>query len=175
MLAVAGAALAGVRVGMTSWLRQLAFIGLGFSMGTSATPDTVAKLALWPASLLFLAASVVVISIALSAYLRAVHRWDATTADFSSVPGAFSYLLAVAIRSHADVPRVAVTQLLRLLALTALLPLLLSAVETAPVTPSALASTRAGPLELVAALATCGLIGAVCERLNLLPTPCSVQ
>jgi membrane AbrB-like protein len=111
MLAVAGAALAGVRIGMTSWLRHLAFIGLGFSMGTSVTPDTLAKLALWPASLLFLAASVVVTSIALSAYLRAVHRWDEATADFSTVPGAFSYLLAVAIRSHADVPRVAVRQL----------------------------------------------------------------
>ena len=41
-LAVAGAALAGVRVGMIGWLRQLAFMALGFSMGTSVTPTTLA-------------------------------------------------------------------------------------------------------------------------------------
>ena len=167
MLAVAAAALGGVRVGMAGWLRQLAFIGLGFSMGTSVTPDTLAKLALWPASLVFLAASVIATSVALSAYLRAVHRWDPATAGFSAIPGAFSYLLALAMRSHADVARVAVTQLLRLLALAALLPLLLTAIETAPLTPAAAAASRAGPLELIAALAACGLIGIVCERLNV--------
>jgi uncharacterized membrane protein AbrB (regulator of aidB expression) len=74
MLAVAGAALAGVRVGMVSWLRQLAFIALGFSMGTSVTPTTLAQLALWPASLLFLAGSVVATSVALSAYLRSSEK-----------------------------------------------------------------------------------------------------
>ena len=106
MLAVAGAALAGVRVGMVGWLRRLAFIVLGFSMGTSVTPTTLAQLGLWPASLLFLAASVVATSVVLSAYLRLAHRWDPATAGFSAVPGAFSYLLAVAVRSHTDVPRV---------------------------------------------------------------------
>lgn len=167
MLAVAGAALAGVRVGMTGWLRQLAFIALGFSMGTSVTPAILAQLALWPASLLFLAATVAATSIALSGYLRRVHRWDPATAGFSAIPGAFSYLLAVAMRSRADVPRVAVTQLLRLLALAALLPLLLSALETAPAVAPAMAPTRAGPLELIAALAACGIVGVVSERLNV--------
>lgn len=167
MLAVAGAALAGVRVGMVSWLRQLAFIALGFSMGTSITPTTLAQLALWPASLLFLAGSVVVTSVALSAYLRLVHRWDPATAGFSAVPGAFSYLLAVAVRSRADVPRVAVTQLIRLLVLAALLPPLLSALERAPLAAPAVAPSQAQPVELIAALAACGLIGAACERLRV--------
>lgn len=167
MLAVAGAALAGVRVGMIGWLRQLAFMVLGFSMGTSVTPTTLAKLALWPASLLFLAASVVATSVALSAYLRLVHRWDPATAGFSAVPGAFSYLLAVAVRSRADVPRVAVTQLIRLLVLTALLPSLLTALESSPPASPAVMPSQAKPLELLAALVACGLIGAACERLRV--------
>lgn len=167
LLAVAGAALAGVRVGMTKWLRQLAFIALGFSMGTSVTPEILAQLVLWPGSLLFLAVSVVATSVVLSAYLRLAHRWDPATAGFSAVPGAFSYLLAVAVRSHADVPRVAVTQLIRLLVLAALLPPLLTALETSPVTVPAGPPTQAGPLELLAALAACGLIGAACERLGV--------
>jgi uncharacterized protein len=167
MLAVAAAALAGLPVGMTGWLRQLAFIVLGFSMGTSVTPDILGQLQLWPASLAALAACVATTALALSAYLRLAHRWDAATAGFSAVPGAFSYVLAVALRSHALVPQVAVTQLLRLLALAALLPLLLSAIEAAPATPPAPVPSRAGPLELVAALLACGVVGLISERLRV--------
>lgn len=167
MLAVAGAALAGVPVGMSGWVRQLAFIGLGFSMGSSITPETLAQIRFWPASLLFLAASVAATAQVLSAYLQRVHRWDPATAGFSAVPGAFSHLLALAMRSRADVPRVAVSQLLRLLALAALTPLLLSALEPAPAVAPAPAPTRAGPLELTAAVAACGLVGLVSERLRV--------
>ena len=167
MVAVAAAALSGAAIDMPAWLRQLAFIVLGFSMGANITPATLAKIALWPASLLFLAGSIATTSIALSSYLRLVHRWDRSTAAFSAVPGAFTYLLAMAMRSHADVPRVAVTQLIRLLVLTALLPLLLSALEQGAGIARAALTSSAGPAELVLALAACGAVGAVCERLNL--------
>jgi uncharacterized protein len=167
MLAVAAAALAGLPVGMVDWLRRLAFIVLGFSMGTSVTPDILGQLQLWPASLAFLAACVATTALVLSAYLRLAHRWDAATAGFSAVPGAFSYVLAVALRSHALVPRVAVTQLLRLLALAALLPLLLTAIEPAPAVAPLPAPARAGALELAVALLACGAVGLVCERLNV--------
>jgi uncharacterized protein len=167
MLAVAAAALAGVRVGMTGWLRLAAFIVLGFSMGTSVTPDILARLGLWPASLAFLAACVAAIALVLSAYLRLAHRWDPATAGFSAVPGAFSYVLALAMRSQASVPQVAVMQLLRLLALAALLPALLSAIETAPAVAAEIPPMRAGLLELAAVLGACGLVGLVCERLGV--------
>jgi membrane AbrB-like protein len=166
MIAVATAALAGLRVGMPDWLRQLAFLVLGFSMGANITPASLAQLALWPASLVFLALSIAATSLALSAYLRLVHRWDPATAAFSAVPGAFTYLLAMAMRSRADVPRVAVTQLIRLLVLTALLPQLLAALEQGAA-PAGGPPGGAGPGELLIALAACGLVGAVCERLNL--------
>jgi uncharacterized protein len=152
---------------MVVWLRQLAFVGLGFTMGASVTPATIAQLTLWPLSLVFLALSVAATSIVLAAYLRSVHRWDDATASFSAIPGAFSYLLIVASRSHADVPRVAVTQLLRLVALAAVLPLLLTALEADPATPPAALATQAGPLELLIALAASGLFGLVCERLGV--------
>jgi uncharacterized protein len=167
MLAVAGAALSGLRIGMPGWLRQLAFMVLGFSMGANITPATLAKIVLWPASLLFLAGSITATTIVLSGYLRLVHRWDPATAAFSAVPGAFTYLLAMAMRSRADVARVAVTQLIRLLVLTAVLPLLLSALEQGAGTPRAALTSSAGPAELLLVLAACGLAGGVCERLNL--------
>ena len=166
MIAVAAAALAGLPVGLPGWLRHLAFIVLGFSMGANLTPATLASIALWPASLLFLVGSIAATSIALSAYLRLVHRWDPATAAFSAVPGAFTYLLAMAIRSRADVPRVAVVQLIRLLVLTALLPPLLAALEQGAAAPPAALPSRAGPVELLVALAACGLVGAACERLK---------
>lgn len=167
MVAVAAAALAGAVVDMPGWLRQLAFMVLGFSMGANITPAALARIALWPASLLFLAGSIATTSLTLSAYLRIVHRWDPATAAFSAVPGAFTYLLAIAMRSRADVPRVAVTQLIRLLVLTALLPLLLGALAQPAGTPLLAPTGRAGPAELVLALAGCGLVGLICERLNL--------
>jgi membrane AbrB-like protein len=167
MVAVATAVLAGGAIDLPAWLRQLAFAVLGFSMGANITPSTLAKIALWPASLLFLAGSIAATSLLLSAYLRIVHRWDPATAAFSAVPGAFTYLLAMAMRSSADVPRVAVTQLIRLLVLTALLPLLLSALAQGAGGPGAPLAGSAGPAELLIALAACGLIGAICERLNL--------
>ena len=167
MLAVAAAALGRLRVGMPGWLRQLAFMVLGFSMGANLTPATLAKLLLWPASLLFLAGSITATTIVLSGYLRLVHRWDAATAAFSAVPGAFTYLLAMAMRSRADVARVAVTQLIRLLVLTAVLPLLLSALEQGATAPGAAPTSSAGPIELLIVLAACGLAGVACERLNL--------
>ncbi len=167
MLAVAAAALSGLRVGMPGWLRQLAFMVLGFSMGANLTPATLAKIVLWPASLLFLAGSITATTIVLSGYLRLVHRWDPATAAFSAVPGAFTYLLAMAMRSRADVARVAVTQLIRLLVLTAVLPLLLSTLEQGAAAPRAALTSSAGPVELLLVLATCGLAGGVCERLNL--------
>lgn len=167
ILAVAGAALAGIRVGMAVWLRQLAFVGLGFTMGANVTPATLQQLALWPLSLVFLALSIAMTSLVLAAYLRRIHHWDDATAGFSAAPGAFSYLLIVASRSSADVPRVAVSQLIRLVVLAALLPLLLAALESDPATPPATLAARAGPLELLAALAAAGLVGLACERLGV--------
>jgi membrane AbrB-like protein len=140
---------------------------LGFSMGANITPATLAQIVLWPASLLFLAGSIAATTIVLSGYLRLVHRWDAATAAFSAVPGAFTYLLAMAMRSRADVARVAVTQLIRLLVLTAVLPLLLSALEQGSTVRGAALTSSAGPVELLIVLAACGLAGAVCERLRL--------
>ncbi len=167
MLAVAAAALGDLRVGMPAWLRQLAFAVLGFTMGANITPATLAKIALWPASLVFLAGSITATTIVLSGYLRLVHRWDPATAAFSAVPGAFTYLLLMAMRSRADVARVAVTQLIRLLVLTAVLPLLLSALEQGAAVPAAAVTSSAGPAELLLVLAVCGLAGGICERLNL--------
>ena len=55
-------AVAGVRIAVPEWIRFLAFIVLGTSMGTALTPETFARAATWPVSMACLGASVLATS-----------------------------------------------------------------------------------------------------------------
>ena len=59
MMAIVAAAMAGLPVGLPARLRDVAFVLLGISMGSSATPESVAQMQAWPGSLALLALSVV--------------------------------------------------------------------------------------------------------------------
>jgi hypothetical protein len=166
MVAVAAAAIVRIEVGMVIWLRQFAFLVLGFSMGASITPATIERLALWPLSLVFLAGSVVAVTLLIRAYLVHVHGWDRTTAGLAAVPGAFSFVMILAGRTGADSPRVAVAQLMRLLVLTALLPSLLGQLADGPLAAAAPAASGS-LLELALGLLATALVGLLVERLGL--------
>ena len=58
MTAIVAAAMAGLPVGLPARLRDVAFVLLGISMGSSATPESVAQMQAWPGSLALLALSV---------------------------------------------------------------------------------------------------------------------
>lgn len=169
MIAVAAVALLGVPVAMNTSLRDTIFLLVGFSMGTGVSPETMEKIAVWPASILALLICVLATSFLLAWIFRRGFGWDPATACFSSIPGAFSYLMAVAAQSKAKLGRVAVAQMSRLVVLAALLPSLVALLPgERPEPPELLAGGISAPLwELAAALCFCSLIGYGAKRLNV--------
>lgn len=121
-VAVAIAALSGVRVVMPSAVRQVAFLLIGIGMGSSVSPDTIDRLGAWPMSILFVVVSSAFVTLAAYQVLHRFGGWDRVTAVYGAVPGALSYVMAVAAASPADLRRVALSQSIRLLFLVAVLP-----------------------------------------------------
>ena len=167
MAAVALAALMGFKVGLPERLRELAFIVLGISMGSAVTPDSLHRMAAWPLSLFFL-----VLCVAVTAFLGALllerrHGWGRATARFSAIPGALSYILALALKSPAEVPRVAMAQSLRLVVLVAVMPLLVQLAGEAD--PNAVLARPSGgtPLGILVLVALAVTAGFAFKRLGV--------
>jgi membrane AbrB-like protein len=137
-------------------LRDAAFILLGCSMGAAVTPESIAQIRAWPLSLVLLAGSVAAIFMLGSAYLRRVHGWDAVTARFASIPGAFSAVIVHAASTSADLPRVVLAQGIRVFTLVAVMPWLLDPGGSVPQAPALAADVSS----LAGLLATLG-VGAV--------------
>jgi membrane AbrB-like protein len=103
-----------------------------------------------------------------SFYLQRVHGWDPTSALLAGSPGALSQIVMLANEKGADVAAIAVVQTMRVIILTAALPLLLALTDIAPTTPPTLASIIASPLELAALLAA-AIAAALLLRLAKFP------
>lgn len=156
MVVVTIATLAGFDTRLPLSLLEVAFVIIGISLGAGVTPELVQGLGSWPISLIGLGITVIGCIYGVQTFLVRVAGWDRDTAFFSAVPGALSYVIAVASMTRADIRQVAVSQSVRVFLLVALLPSLIAAVE--PVQSVAPAIAYAGPAEiaimLVAAVAT---------------------
>lgn len=159
MVAVAGAALAGLPVGIPSWLRQAAFTLVGAGMGSAVTPATLKAALHWPLSMTVLAVSVVVTVLLGTVFLERRHGWDHATARFSSVPGALTSVMVLAAETGADLPKIAFAQSLRLLVLVAAVPAMALTLGTGATGPSA-ALPASGPDALGFTLLIAGTAGA---------------
>ena len=106
--------MADLPVGLPARLREAAFVLLGISMGSSATPESVTQMLAWPGSLVLLALSVVATLFAGAVYLERVHGWDRVTARCASMPGALASVIVLAATSAADLPRVVLAQSIRI-------------------------------------------------------------
>lgn len=123
-VAVTAAAAFGLPAEVPVPLRNLAFAVIGVSMGSGVSSETLEMAARWPVSLAALAACLALTMVLATLYLRMVHGCDRATALLGASPGALSYAIALSVTSGADTRRVALIQSIRLLALTAALPLL---------------------------------------------------
>ncbi len=94
----------------------------GVTMGASVTPETLAAVTRYPASLAILLAAIVGISVASALWLIRVSGWRRDDAFLASVPGAMSTVLAIAAERNAAVVPITIVQSLRLLILVTLLP-----------------------------------------------------
>jgi membrane AbrB-like protein len=88
-----------------------------------------------------------------SFYLQRVHGWDRTSAFLAGSPGALSQITILAVERGADLPAIAVVQTMRVIILTAALPLVLALTGIAPSAPPTDITAVASPLELLELLA----------------------
>lgn len=170
MVAVAAAALAGLPVGLPAGPREIAFLLLGISMGSSLTPESIDAMRAWPASIALLFASMAATMLISAWYLRRVHGWDPITARFASMPGAFSAVAVIAATSNADLPRVILAQSLRVFTLVALMPPILALTAGGASVP-AMAMAAPDVNSLPEALGVLALSGGVAILLNRLNVP----
>lgn len=163
-IAVSAAAIAGVRVGLPGRLRDVVFVVLGVSMGTGVTPESLERAIHWPISLAVLAVFIAAVIGAGFLYFRRVSGWDRESAFFAAIPGALSYVLALAVTSRADIPKVATAQSIRVFALVAVLPMAIGGLQDVvpPVLPPV-----GGPAEILALVAGCALAGLLAARLKV--------
>jgi uncharacterized protein len=168
IIAVAIAALARRPVRVPLFLGQCANIVLGISLGASVTPESVARMGTWPASLAVLALAMACGSALVVFYLHKVHDWDVLSALFASSPGGLSQALALAAETGADLRSVAMVQAMRVLVLSAGLPLCFAAfgiTGTRPVLNPAVA-TVASMEELALLVVAAIAVGLIAYRLR---------
>jgi membrane AbrB-like protein len=152
MAAVSIAALAGRPLTMPPILTQTVLVLLGITLGSLVSRQLIQHMSAYPLTIGLLALATFCSTFGSSFYLQRVHGWDPTSALLAGSPGALSQIVMLANEKGADVAAIAVVQTMRVIILTAALPLLLALTDIAPTTPPTLASLIASPLELVALL-----------------------
>jgi len=125
MVMVAAVSIAGIRTEVPGGIRDACFFATGIAMGAGVSPQALAGAAKWPVSLAILAIAVPAIGGSAFLFFRRVAGWDAKTAFYASIPGALTFVMALASRADADLRFVAVSQSIRLFFLVAILPLVL--------------------------------------------------
>jgi membrane AbrB-like protein len=165
MIAVTVAAIAGLDTRLPRLLADASFVLVGAMLGAGVTPEIVGQAAGWPVTLAGLVLSTLVVVVAVRAFLVHVARWDAPTALFAALPGALSYVMALATESHADVRRVAVSQTMRLFLLVALIPPLVAFAEGERLVP--LVRAVGDPLSIVLTIAVAAAGGLLLAKLRV--------
>jgi uncharacterized protein len=153
MVAVGIAALAGRPLAVSPVLTQIVLLLLGISLGSLVSRQLIQHVSSYPLTIALLALATFCSTFGSSIYLQRVHGWDRTSALLAGTPGALSQITILAAEKGADVAAIAVVQTMRVIILTAALPLILAATGIAPSAPLALTSATASPLELAALIA----------------------
>jgi membrane AbrB-like protein len=154
MLAVAAAAMTGRSMAVPAHLTQAVLVMLGIMLGSLMSRQLLQHISAYPLTIGLLALATFCVTFGSSFYLQRWHGWDRTSAFLAASPGALSQIALLAIEKGADMPAIAVVQTLRVIILTAALPLILVATGLTSASAPALSTTIASPLGLI------GLIGA---------------
>jgi hypothetical protein len=168
MIAVGIAAIAGRPMALPPILTQTVLVLLGISLGTLVSRQLIQHMGAYPLTIGLLALATFCSTFGSSLYLQRYHGWDQTSALLAGSPGALSQITILAAEKGADVAAIAVVQTMRVIILTAALPLILAATGIAPSAPPALVSAIASPLEL-AALIAASVAAALLLRLAKFP------
>jgi uncharacterized protein len=167
--AVTTASLFGFDLSIERRFREVVFMFLGIAIGQTVTPEVISAAARWPVSLICLGAMLLVIIVTSRALLTRFWHMDGTTALMSAFPGHLSYVLGISEGIKADLPVISLVQSVRVLALTLLVPLIVTFIGELPdvaVEPVATLS----PVTLLIMLATSAALGWVFRRIHV-PAP----
>jgi membrane AbrB-like protein len=134
-------------------LTQTVLVLLGISLGSLVSRQLLQHMGAYPLTIALLAVATFCSTFGSSIYLQRVHGWDQTSAFLAGSPGALSQITMLAIEKGADVPAIAVVQTMRVIILTAALPLLLALTGIASPSSPANAVAIASPLELAELIA----------------------
>jgi len=126
MIVVGIAAISGRPMGLPPIMAHVILMTLGLSLGSMVSPQMLANMASYPVSIAILAASTFCATFGSSLYLQRVHAWDRTSALLAGSPGALSQIIMLANEKGADVAGIAVVQTMRVIILTAALPIILA-------------------------------------------------
>ena len=170
MIATGAAALAGRPLGVPAHITQTVLVLLGISIGSVVSRELIQHVGAYPLTIGLLALATFCSTFGSSVYLQRVHGWDRTSAFLAGSPGAFSQITILAVERGADLPAIAVAQTMRVIILTAALPLVLGLTGVAPSSQPAGFMVVASPRELVALIAASLALALV---LRLLKFPAS--
>src|SRR6202790_2041656 len=170
MIAVGVAAIAGRPLFVPPIPTQTVLVLLGISLGSLVSRQLLQHVGAYPLTIGLLALATSCSTFGSSIYLQRVHGWDRTAAFLAGSPGALSQITMLAIEKGADVSAIAVVQTVRVIILTAALPLLLAATGIAPASTPNAAVAIASPLELAELIAASV---AVAVLLRLIKFPAS--
>src|SRR5260221_4400734 len=148
MIAVGIAAIAGRPLVVPPILTQSVLVLLGISLGSLVSRQLLQHMGAYPLTIALLALATFCSTFGSSLYLQRIHGWDQTSAFLAGSPGALSQITMLAIEKGADVSAIAVVQTIRVIILTAALPMLLALTGIAPSSPTAAATAIASPLQL---------------------------
>ncbi|NNE52089.1 MAG: AbrB family transcriptional regulator [Sulfitobacter sp.] len=121
-LAVSLASLGGLRSAVDPRLRDICFVVLGVAVGTGFDRDALGTMLRWPMAFLFMAGVIWAIVILCRIMLVRFFRFDARSAILAAAPGHLSFVIAAAGETGSDVARISITQSVRLLCLTLIVP-----------------------------------------------------
>lgn len=166
-LAVAVAAVAGIKVTLPPWLRDTTFVFTGMSMGANMSRDSLALIAQWPVTLAAMAVELVLIVAVTGYMLRKLFGLDRGTAYLSSFPGHLSFIMGIAAAGVGDPRQITIIQVIRLMMLTTVVPV---GALFLPVGHDIGLATSQPPVEwlnLGLVLLACAATGLLFRRLNV--------
>ncbi|NUH64409.1 AbrB family transcriptional regulator [Sulfitobacter sp. S0837] len=170
VIAVSVLSLAGVRTGVDARLRDACFIVLGLTVGAGFNHDAVNAMVRWPLAFVFMTGVIWAIMAICRWMLARFFGFDRRSALLASAPGHLSFVMAVASYSGSDVARISITQSVRLLALTIVVPfvaMLMGVDMTGQITP---VGAGIGPFAMLLLMALAVLVGLAFKRFSV-PAP----
>jgi uncharacterized protein len=168
MIAVGIAAIAGRPLAVPPIITQTLLLLLGISIGSVVSHELLTHISAYPLTIGLLALATFCSTFGSSLYLQRVHGWDRTSAFLAGSPGALSQITILAVERGADLPAIAVVQTLRVIILTAALPMVLAIAGVASATSSAMIQAPASALGLAAMLVS-SLVVAVALQMIKFP------